>query len=68
MEWLTIRHETREAPGAADRRDHPSELPAELSGLREDWRTGSSLEDFKRAAKAPVKPVKVRYIKRPNRL
>ena len=45
---------------------HPSYQPnrAELS---EDLRMGSTWDDFQRVAKALVRPVKVRYIKRPER-
>ena len=45
---------------------HPSYQPS-AAELREDLRMGSTWEDFERAAKALVRPVKVRYIKRPRR-
>ena len=44
---------------------HPSYQPNRAE-LREDLRMGSTWEDFERAAKALVRPVKVRYIKRPK--
>ena len=44
---------------------HPSYQPSRAE-LREDLRMGSSMEDFERAARALVRPVKVRYIKRPK--
>jgi hypothetical protein len=42
---------------------HSSYQPSRAE-LREDLRLGSTWEDFERAAKALVRPVKVRYIKR----
>ena len=40
---------------------HPPYQPR-LAELREDLRMRSSLEDFERAAKALVRPVRVRYV------
>ena len=45
---------------------HPSYQPSRAE-LREDLRMGSTWDDFERAAKALVRPVKVRYIKRPRK-
>ena len=45
---------------------HPSYQPSRAE-LREDLRMGSSLEDFERAAKALVRPVKMRYVGSPKR-
>ena len=45
---------------------HPSYQPNRAE-LREDLRMGSTWEDFERAAKALVRPVNVRYIKRPRK-
>ena len=45
---------------------HPSYQPSRAE-LREDLRIGSSFDDFERAAKALVRPVRVRYVSSPMR-
>lgn len=45
---------------------HPSYQPSRAE-LREDLRMGSTRKAFERTAKALVRPVKVRYIKRPRK-
>ncbi|MDE0626299.1 MAG: hypothetical protein OXH99_07870 [Bryobacterales bacterium] len=44
---------------------HPSYQPSRAE-LREDLRMGSSWDDFETAAKALVRPARVRYVKRPE--
>lgn len=46
---------------------HPSYQPSRAE-LREDLRIGSSLDDFERAPKALVRPVRVRCVSSPKRL
>ena len=45
---------------------HPSYQPSRAE-LREDLRMGSTWEDFEKAAKALVRPARVRYVKRPEK-
>lgn len=45
---------------------HPSYQPSRAE-LRDDLRTGSSLDDFERAAKVLVRPVRVSYVSTPER-
>ena len=45
---------------------HPSYQPSRAE-LRDDLRTVSSLDDFERAAKVLVRPVRVSYVSTPER-
>ncbi|MDE0126433.1 MAG: hypothetical protein OXN97_17835 [Bryobacterales bacterium] len=45
---------------------HPSYQPNRAE-LREDLRMGSRWDDFEQAAKALVRPARVRYVKQPER-